>query len=109
MLGSCGGKLRGRNSLAAREHEAAAVRESGYLCSTGLFCVFPLTLSLLFLFPLFAVLLNCPYSDPPVSACFFPFSSAPRWGKGWPSGAFVAGYSQTITPRKERKKAVDFV
>jgi len=34
----------------------------------GLCCVFPLSISLLLLFPLFAVLLNCPYSDPPVSA-----------------------------------------
>jgi len=61
------------------------------LCgSCGLFCVIPLSVSLLFLFPVFAVLLNCPYPDPPVSACFFPFSSAPRWGEGRPRGAFVA-------------------
>jgi len=52
---------------------------------------------LLLLFPLFAVLLNCPYPDPPVSACFFPFSSALRCGEGRPRGAFVAGHSQTIT------------
>jgi len=52
---------------------------------------------LLFLFPLFAVLLNCPYPDPPVSACFFPFSSAPQQGEGRPRGAFVAGRSQTMT------------
>ena len=63
----------------------------------GLCCVFSLSVSLLFLFPLFAVLLNCPYPDPPVSACFFPFSSAPRRGEGQPHGAFVAGRSQTIT------------
>ena len=31
---------------------------------------FSLSVSLLLLFPLFAVLLNCPYPDPPVSACF---------------------------------------
>jgi len=68
------------------------------LCgSCGLCCVFPFSVSLLLLFPLFAVLLNCPYPDPPVSACFFPFSSAPRWGEGRPRGAFVAGCSQTIT------------
>jgi len=42
----------------------------------GLCCVFSLSASLLLLFPLFAVLLNCPYLDPPVSACFFPSSSA---------------------------------
>jgi len=63
----------------------------------GLCCVFSLSVSLLFLFPLFAVLLNCPYPDPPVSACFFPFSSAPRRGEGRPRGAFVSSRSQTIT------------
>ena len=45
-------------------------------------------------FPLFAVLLNCPYPDPPVSACFFPFSSARQQGEGRPRGAFVAGGSR---------------
>ena len=45
-------------------------------------------------FPLFAVLLNCPYPDPPVSASFFPFSSARRRGEGPPRGAFVAGGSR---------------
>jgi len=44
--------------------------------------------------PCVAVLLNCPYPDPPVSACFFPFSSAPRRGEGRLRGAFVAGGSQ---------------
>jgi len=48
----------------------------------------------LLLFPLFAVLLNCPYPDPPVSASFFPFSSARRWGEGRPRGAFFAGGSR---------------
>ena len=45
-------------------------------------------------FPLFAVLLNCPYPDPPVSASFFSFSSTCWWGEGRPRGAFVAGGSQ---------------
>jgi len=63
----------------------------------GLCCVFSLTVSLLFLFPLFAVLLNCPYPHPPVSACFFPFSSAPRQGERRPRGAFVSICSHTIT------------
>ena len=67
------------------------------LCSAGLFCVFPFSVPLLFLFPLFAVLLNCPYPDPPVFACFFPFSSAPQWGEGRPRGVYVAGRGQTIT------------
>jgi len=42
---------------------------------------------------LFAVLLNCPYPDPPVSASFFLFSSTPWWGEGRPHGAFVASGS----------------
>jgi len=46
---------------------------------------------------LFAVLLNCPYPDPPVFAFFFPFSSTPQWGEGQPRGPFVVGHSQTIT------------
>jgi len=41
----------------------------------------------------FTVLLNCPYPDPPFSACFFPFSSAQRQGEGRPREAFVAGCS----------------
>jgi len=70
-----------------------AVRENG---SVLLVCFLysPFSVSLLFLFPLFAVLLNCPYPNPPVSACFFPFSSAARWGEGRPRGAFVAGCSR---------------
>jgi len=73
MLGSGGGELGSGNSLAAREC-AAAVRERAALfcglCSAGLFCVFPLYVSLVSLFPLFAVLLNCPYPDPPVFCLF---------------------------------------
>ena len=66
----------------------------GRLCgSCGLCCVFSLSVSLLLLFPLFAVLLNCPYADPPVSACFFPFFSAPRRREGWLRGAFVTSRS----------------
>ena len=65
---------------------AAAGGESCSLCSAVLCCVFSSSVSLLFLFPLFAVLLNCPYPHPPVSACFFPFSSAPRRGEGRQSG-----------------------
>jgi len=82
MLGSGGGERDGGNSLVAREHGS----QSGpgeWLCGLcGLFCVFPLSVWSLFLFPLFAVLLNCPYPDPPVSACSFPFSSAPGGGRG---------------------------
>jgi len=102
MLGASGGEL-GRGELTCGSGvqcrfgpgERAAVFCG--LCSAGLICVFPFSVSLLFLFPLFAVLLNCPYSDAPVSACFFPFSSAPQRGEGRPHGAFVAGCSQTRT------------
>jgi len=69
---------------------ASAVRESG-----SVFVVFsPYLYRCCSCFPLFAVLLNCPYPDPPVSACFFSFSSASRQGEGRPRGAFVAGGSQ---------------
>jgi len=97
MLDSVEGGQHCGNSLAARERTAAAVRESGSVVRSVLFCVFPFSVSMLFLFPLFAVLLNCPYPDPSVSACFFPFSSAAWRGEGRPRGAFVAGRSETRT------------
>jgi len=95
-LGSGGGERVGGNSLTARE-SAASVRESGSLGCVVRVVLSPYLCLLLFLFPLFAVLLNCPYPDPPVSACFFPFFFAPWRGERWPRGAFVAGHSQTIT------------
>jgi len=97
MLGSGGGELGGGNSFAARECVAAVVGESGSVGRAVCVVLFSSSVLLLFLFPLFAVLLNCPYTDPPVSACFFPFSSAPRRGEERPRGTFVAGCSQTIT------------
>jgi len=75
-----------QEGVTARERTAAAGSESYSLRSAVLFCVFSLSVSLLLLFPLFVVLLNCPYPDPPVFACFFPFSSAPQRGKGRQSG-----------------------
>jgi len=97
MLGSGWGRV-GRwelsRSWGAHGGGGGSWREALILC--GLCCVCSLSVSLLLLFPLFAVLLNCPYPDPPVSACFFPFSSSPWWGEGQPRGAFVAGHSQTI-------------
>jgi len=86
-----GGGAGGTHSRLGRAQQWFGPRQR--FCSAGLFCVFPLSLSLLLLFPLFAVLLNCPYPDSPVSACFFPFSSTPRQGEGRPRGAFVAGRS----------------
>jgi len=98
MPGSGWGELSGGNSLTAQERTvAAAVGESGSVGSADLFCVFSLSVSLLLLFPWFAVLLNCPYPDPSISACFFLFSSALQWGEGKTHGAFVTCRSQTIT------------
>ena len=74
--------------------------ESCSLHSAVLFCAFSLSVSLVLLLPWFAVLLNCPYPDPLIFACFFPFSSTPQQEAGAaerPRGPFVAGYSQTIT------------
>jgi len=76
---------------------AGLVWENGSLGGAVCVVLFSSSVSLLFLFPLFAVLLNCPYPNPPVSACFFPFSSAPQSGEGRPRGVFVAGRSQTRT------------
>jgi len=80
--------------LRRAQHRSGPGERLSGLC--GLCCIFSLSVSLLLLFPLFAVLLNCPYRDPPVSACFFPFSSTPQRGEGRPHGAFVAGRRQTI-------------
>jgi len=89
MLGSSGGGEGWRElTRGSGEHSGGGPGERLFgFCD--LCCVFSLFVSLLFLFPLFAVLLNCPYPDPPVSACFFPFSSAPRRGERRPRGAFV--------------------
>ena len=76
--------------------------ESGCLGCAVRCCVFSLFVPLLLLFPLFAVLLNCPYPYPPVSASFFSFSSARRRGEGWPRGAFVAGGSRNQDSRKTK-------
>jgi len=74
---------------------AGHVWESGCLGRAVRCCVFLLICTVVVPVSLcFAVLLNCPYPDPPVSASFFSFSSARRWGEGWPRGAFVAGGSR---------------
>jgi len=97
MLGSGGGAVGTHSRLGSGQWWE---RLSGFC---GLCCVFSSSVSLLLLFPLFAVLLNCPYPDPLVSACFFPFSSAPWGGEGWPHGTFVASRSQTITKCKHNR------
>jgi len=66
--------------LGSAQRRSGPGKELCGLCS--LCCVFPLSISLLFLFPLFAVLLNCPYPDTPVSACFCsPYPSGGRGGR----------------------------
>jgi len=100
MLGSGWGELGGGKAVAAWECMAVAGGESCSLHSAVLFCAFSLSVSLVLLLPWFAVLLNCPYPDPLIFACFFPFSSTPQQEAGAaerPRGPFVAGYSQTIT------------
>ena len=93
MLGSGWGELGSRNSLPAREH-----RGWWKFCVLLFWFVYsPYLYRCHYCALCFAVLLNCPYPDPPVSACFFPFSSVPQRGEGWPRGAFVAGRKQTIT------------
>jgi len=86
MLGSSEGGAGRReltHGLGARSGSGGGEQLCG-LCD--LCCVFSLYVSLLLLFPLFAVLLNCPYPHPPVFACFFAFSSTPRQGEGRQSG-----------------------
>jgi len=81
-LGSGGGEAGQREhtcSSGACSSGGSGKRLSG-LC--GLCCIFPLSVSLLLLFPLFAVLLNCPYPDPPAFVRFSLFSSAPPVGGG---------------------------
>jgi len=70
MLGSGGGGQCNRDSLAARERERRSCLGERLSGSCGLCRVFSLCVSLLFLFPLFAVLLNCPYPDPAVFCLF---------------------------------------
>jgi len=99
-----GGAARRRLTRGLGGLSGGAVRESGSVLQVC-FVYSPFSVSLLFLFPLFAVLLNCPYPDPPVSASFFPFSSAPWRGEGRPRGTFVAGCSQnqnSYAPKQQK-------
>jgi len=99
MLGSGEGELGGGNSfsLLGRAQPRFSLREQ--FCSAGLFCVLPLSVSLLLLFPLFAVLLNCPYPDPPVFCLFLSILLLTPAGGGRLRGAFVAGGSQNQNTR----------
>jgi len=75
----------------------AAGGENCSLRSAVLFCVFFLSVSLLLLFPLFTVLLNCPYPDPPVFCLFLSILLRTPAGEGAAAWSFVAGHSQTVT------------
>jgi len=67
----------------------------------SLLCFLLICIIVVPVFPLFAVLLNCPYPYPPVSASFFSFSSARRRGEGRPRGSFVAdGIRNQNTPEQ---------
>jgi len=81
MLGSGWGGLDGGKAVVARERVVAG-GESSSPRSAVLCCVFSLSVSLLLVLPLFTILLNCPYPDPPVFACFCLFPSAPQRGEG---------------------------
>jgi len=75
------GELGSGKAVTAREHVAAAVGESCSLRSTEscslrsavlfcVFCILPIVVVTVCLLLLFAVLLNCPYPDPPVFCLF---------------------------------------
>ena len=89
-LGSAGGAARLEPSRGSGACGAGPRERLSVFCR-----VFSLSVSLLFLFHLFVVLLNCPYPDPPVF-CLFSFHSPPHrgGGEGRPRGAFVAGGNQ---------------
>jgi len=89
-----GGAARRELTCGSGARGTSPVRESGSVLWSVLSCFLLICIVVVPVFPLFAVLLNCLYPDPPVSACFFPFSSTPRRGEGRPRGAFVAGGSR---------------
>jgi len=70
MLGSGGGAAWRELTHGSEACGAGPVWENASVGLCGLFCVFPFSVSLLLLFPLFTVLLNCPYPDPPVFCLF---------------------------------------
>jgi len=91
-----GSGVAGTLSRLGRAQQRFCPRER--FCSAGLFCIFPLSVSLLFLFPLFAVLLNCPYPDPPVFCLFlFILLRTPAWG-----GAAAWRFCCRLQPKPEQ-------
>jgi len=107
-----GGELGGRDSLTAWERAAAFQSRRAALWVVRFVLCFPLICIVVVTVPLVCCSVKLPLSqptgfclflsillrpNPPVSACFFPFSSAPWRGEWRPRGAFVASRSQTIT------------
>ena len=95
-LGGDGGQEVG----CAQEHARSSKRWECLCGFCSLCCIFSLSVSLLLLFPFFAVLLNCPYPDPPVFACFLSILFPTPVGGGaaeQPHGPFIASHSQNIT------------
>jgi len=79
---------------------AAGGGESGSVHFRCLFCIFSLSLLLLLLFASFAVLLNCPYSDPPVFFLFLTILLPTPAGGGAtkrPCGPWLLARGQTMT------------
>ena len=93
-LGSGGGAAWWELTRGSAAHGASPVRENGSVGRVVHIVFSPYLYRYCSCSLLFAVLLNCPYPDPPVSASFFPFSSTRRQGEGRPRGAFVAGGSR---------------
>ena len=105
ILGSGGGGQRGGNSLAAWRGTAPVLFGRAAVWVVRFVVVFsPYLYRCCSCFPLFAVLLNCPYPDPPVSAFFFPFSSTRRRGRGGRVAFLFAGGSRNrnikLAPRR---------
>jgi len=102
MLGSVWGSWAAGSHLRLGTAHVAA--DSGSSSVHSAVCVFSLSVSLLLLFALFVVLLNCTYPNPPVFAFFFLFSSPPQREGGVAvrlCGPFVASHGQAITTVKK--------
>jgi len=85
LVGGAGGG----KSVVAQKRAAAAGSES---CSLRFAVCFVLCILLIYIVVVTVPFVCCSDPDPPVFACFFPFSSAPQRGEGRPRGAFVASH-----------------
>jgi len=93
-----GGAGRGELARGSGVHRGGAVRESGSVLRVCFVYSPFFSVSLLLLFPLFAVLLNCPYPNPPVSACFsFHSPPHPSGGRGGRVALLLLAVAETRT------------